>query len=189
MIIGMVGNQRAGKTLGAVAWLRFFAALAGQPVISNTFLNFPHTTFKNWRELLKFKNGIVLFDEIDTAIDSRNFKAADQLEFTHFFKQLGKNGITLFYTTQRMHMVEKRVREQTDWTVMCHKNWLSGRLTERWYDTQAGAEQAILVRTYSLQNPQEIYKMYDSFKPIETTMKTTPLNNEKPYAPYKPKNT
>lgn len=188
MIFGAVGNQRSGKTLGTVSWVRWLSELSDQPVYSNTPLQFPHKIFREWTDLKNIENALILYDEIDTAIDSRNFKSEDQNKFTHWFKQLGKRGLTLFYTTQRLHMVEKRVREQTDYILSCHKDWSTGQLTQTWFDTQAGIESARLIRTYQLdlQLITKVYIMYNTYQTIDTTMKTEELGNKK-YVPYKSK--
>jgi len=184
MIFGAVGNQRAGKTLGCVAWALWFAERTNQKISTNLRLNIPDTVqWETWQEMVKKtpNNCIIIFDEIDTAIDSRNFKSEDQMAFTHWFKQLGKRGITFFYTTQRMHMVEKRVREQTDYTIMCTKNWLTGKLSEQWFDTQAGMDNAICVKSFVIDNPSLIYPLYDSFQTVATTM----IGAKPKYARYK----
>jgi len=199
MIFGAVGNQRAGKTLGCVAWVLFFQTQSQyrrwngsiiidppQPISTNLEVFWANHHFSDWRQMMKITpdNSIILFDEIDTAIDSRNFKSEDQIAFTHWFKQLGKRGITFFYTTQRLHMVEKRVREQTDYLFHCRKNWLNGKLTEEWFDTQAGVEAAIPITKFNLEKPERIYKLYNSFQTVATTMIGEKKSN---YAPYKSK--
>lgn len=179
MIYRFEGNQRNGKTLGAVQW-----ALLMQEMLwnfyrlrSEIYANFPCTfqgwQFDTWEDLVGVDNGIILFDEIDTAVDSRNFKSEDQTKFTHWFKQLGKRGNNFLYTAQRDNLVEKRVREQTDFIVKCTKNWLTGLLEQEWLDSQAGQEpeRLIPIRKYVNYQPSVFYSLYDSFALVKTTMK------------------
>lgn len=172
MIVGHVGNQGAGKTLGSVMWAYYFSFLTGAPIVTNVEMSIYHLHFFDWHDMVELApdNSIILFDEIDTAIDSRNFKSTDQIAFTHWFKQLRKRGITFFYNCQRLDMVEMRVRKQTDYVVMCRKNWLWNKLKADWYDTQSGLENAFLVKSFNLDMHQRAYSLYDSFKTIKTTM-------------------
>jgi len=193
MIYRFEGNMRNGKTLGMVQWGLLFrlATIAVYKIPTRIYVNFPvsfpATRFENWRELETAKNAIIMFDEIDTAIDSRNFKSEDQQEMTHLFKQMGKLGNTFMYTSQRDHMVEKRIREQTDFVIKCQKSWTSGRLIQQWYDSQCGQtiEEWIPLHRYVNTAPHEFYKLYDSFAVVKSTLK----REEKipKYAPYKSK--
>jgi len=186
MIYRFEGNMRNGKTLGMVQWgllLQELTLLLYQiktDIYVNFPVSFPAIKFENWRELKKAQNSIILFDEIDTAIDSRNFKSEDQQEMTHLFKQMGKLGNTFMYTSQRDHMVEKRIREQTDFIIKCVKSWTTGKLVQQWLDSQAGQEPEKLIpmAKYTNHNPAAFYKLYDSFALVKTTLK-------REYARYK----
>lgn len=178
MIFRFEGNMRAGKTLAMTSWGAYLQYIVRQnlgiysPIWANYPLHIPFQRFTKWQELKNARNAIILFDEIDTAIDSRNFKSEDQQEMTHLFKQFGKLGNTFMYTSQRDHMVEKRIREQTDYIIKCGKDWRNNRLVQVWIDSQAGQEEEKLVylRKYIIDNPRLFYKLYDSFAVVETTM-------------------
>lgn len=172
MIYAFKGNMRSGKSLGMTAWGVLLSHMTGQTLYANYSIQ--HKNFRkffNWHALEGVKNSIILFDEIGTAIDSRNYKSRDQAEFTHLFAQMGKLGNTLMYTTQRMHLVEKRVRDNTDYIINCIKLWPTESLVQEWFDTQSSVETPTHIRTYSLKNPQPLYKLYDSFEVVKTNMK------------------
>lgn len=192
MIYRFEGNMRNGKTLGMVQWGLLFQELAQKiyGLKTEIWANFPVVfeakQFENWIELKRAKNAIILFDEIDTAIDSRNFKSEDQQEMTHLFKQMGKLGNTFMYTSQRDHMVEKRIREQTDFIIKCVKSWTTGKLIQQWFDSQAGQEPDKLIQMvkYTNHNPAIFYQFYDSFAVVKSTLK----RETKQYVHYKSKN-
>lgn len=178
MIFRFEGNMRAGKTLAMTSWGLFFNDILRRrgmqtSIWANYPINMPNVrNFENWRDLKHAQNALILFDEVDTAIDSRNFKSEDQQEMTHLFKQFGKLGNTFMYTSQRDHMVEKRIREQTDYIIKCVKDWRNNKLVQVWLDSQAGQEpeKLVLIRKFVIDNPRVFYKWYDSFAVVKTTM-------------------
>lgn len=156
--------------MGMVVWALWLQEQTQQPIYSNIPKMAGNARyFEKWRDLKKVENAIVLFDEIDTTADSRNFKSYDQIFFTHLFKQMGKKGLTFMYTSQRSHMVEKRIRDQTDYVIKTSKNWLTGKIKYDWFDCQTN-EFGTHVKTYLLTKPSVFYEMYDSFAIVESQM-------------------
>jgi len=175
MIVRFSGNMRGGKTLAMSMYGLMFAEMTDQPIVANYHLNSSTVDihrFSTWEDLEKYSNCIILFDEINTAMDSRNFKSEDQIKFSHFFQQIGKLGITFFYTAQREHSVEKRIRDQTDYMVECRRLWPTQALEYEWYDTQRSVEDPIYIGKMLLSNPVPFYSLYDSFEVVRRTMKT-----------------
>jgi len=179
MTIGAIGFQREGKTLTLVAHALLFQQYCWQELgmVVQIYCNFPcsfdYIHFENWEELRDIKDAIVIFDEIDTAIDSRNTKSKDQLRFTHWFKQNGKRGITLMYTAQMFSLVELRVRQQTDYVFECQKDFVNGYLIQRLWDKRSvpELEGSILRRRYINTKPSVFYGLYNSFAIVQTTLK------------------
>lgn len=170
--------MRSGKTLGMTIYGTMLAEATQQSIVANYSISRVFTgnrldihRFSTWRDLLKFRNCIILFDEINTAMDSRNFKSDDQILFSHFFQQLGKLGITFMYTTQREHSVEKRIRDQTDYVVECRRLWPSEAIEYEWRDTQRNADEPLFIGRYQLEQPNVFYSLYDSFEVIQSTLK------------------
>lgn len=172
MIIGVFGPQRSGKTLFASTMARYISLLYPLEVYSNFSLSFQHNKFQKWKDLENTYNSLIILDEIVTSADSRNFKSEDQMYFTHLFAQMGKRGNTFFYTAQNKHMVEKRVRDQTDWEIHARKNWTNGSILYTIVDVQLGEENSRIVGQYQMKDPSIAYSLYDSFEVVKTTLST-----------------
>jgi len=163
--------MRAGKTLAMTMWGCFLSEATGQKIYSNYWLNWDnHRQFKKWKDLQTVRNSIILFDEIGTAMDSRNFKSHDQIYFTHLFAQMGKMGNTFMYSTQREHTVEKRIKDNTDFVIYCEKDWVQDVLKQTWYDTQESIQTPKKIQEFTLV-PNKFYSLYDTYEVIKSTSK------------------
>jgi len=107
MIFRFDGNMRGGKTMSMTMMACFLSNIFEIPVYANYSLSsdwFPLARrFETWRDLRNVRDSIICFDEINTSLDSRNFKSKDQIEFTHVFQQQGKMGNTFRYSVQRLN--------------------------------------------------------------------------------------
>ena len=93
-------------------------------IVSNFKLTFPKIKGCYKPELLNmsfikdFKEqlyDIALFiDEIYVYIDSRNSVSKRNRVWSYFFNQTRKRGVDLFYSTQFLHQVDKRLRNNTE---------------------------------------------------------------------------
>jgi len=181
MIIGVFGPQRSGKTLFASSIVRYISVLYPVQVYANYSLGFEYTRFEKWKDLEEVYNSIIILDEIVTSADSRNYKSEDQMYFTHLFAQMGKRGNTFFYTAQNKHMVEKRVRDQTDWEINARKNWETGEILYSIVDVQLGELNARIIGQYLMKDPSIAYALYDSFEVVKTQLKTEQQTSRKSY--------
>lgn len=166
--------MREGKTLGMTAFGIVMGVTTGvTPIFSNYHIKYPNFNyFERWKELKNVENSIILYDELGTSFDSRNYKSEDQMVFTHLFSQMGKKGNTLLYTTQRDHQIEKRVREQTDYVIECSKDWSSGYMKQIWFNTQRGRESAEYINTFLILEPELFYEYYNTYEVIKTQIST-----------------
>lgn len=170
MIIGGFGNMRAGKTLGITALGVFLGTLTKQTIYANYHLNIEnYVYFQKWNELKNVRNSVILFDEIHTAMDSRNTKSSDQIYFTHLFSQMGKFGNTLLYTSQRFNAVEKRIRENTDFFFWATRHWPGSKLSQTWWDARESTETPKKLNTYILR-PEPLYGLYNTYEKVESTV-------------------
>jgi len=170
MIIGFHGNMRGGKTLN----MSVLGLIIAGAVKADLYANYSLKTanrFEKWRDLNGVFNSILCYDEIGTAMDSRNFKSADQIYFTHLFAQMGKLGNTFLYTTQRMHSVEKRIRDNTDYIFHCERLWPLEKIKVTVYDTRQSMEAPTKITEYTLEDPSKFYHIYDSFELIKSHIK------------------
>ena len=124
MIIGFIGKMGSGKTLSLVREIyKYF--LKGYTVYSNFGLSFEHTpidfsTLYKWVEEQKqLDNVVIALDEVHIMLDSRSGMSKKSKTMTFWLNQTRKMGVKLFYTTQYMHQVDKRLRSGTDVFVFC----------------------------------------------------------------------
>lgn len=126
MIIGYLGNIGSGKTCSLVR-LAFRYYLQGYTVYSNISLQFPHETirFKDLEAYAKsgtqFQKSFFLIDEIHMALESRRSGSKRNIVLSHLILQSRKRDIQVGFTTQSLHQVDVRLRNQTDVLGVCSK--------------------------------------------------------------------
>lgn len=174
MIFSFEGNQREGKSLGTTAFALWCSRLLGFiPIVANYHFtnlepNQPFKYFEKPSELKEIFNSIIVYDEIGTSADSRTWGSKEQVLFSHAFAQMGKRGNTFIYTAQRDYLVEKRVRQQTDFVIECEKDYYTGVLYQTWWNAQRGRDKAKLIGTYTVNDPTTIYGFYDTYEVIKS---------------------
>ena len=125
MIAAFIGNIGSGKTLSMVKEA-YNAHLQGRVVYSNFRLNFPYTPYTvedlvSWaknRESLP-SSFVLLIDEAHIYLDSRTSVANRNKVITYLLLQTRKMGCDVFFTTQFLHQVDKRLRNLTSHIVEC----------------------------------------------------------------------
>lgn len=138
MIIGFLGQPRSGKTLLMTYWLRQFY-LAGYTVVSNYHLSFPFEPFdidvidhlinneafqkqyKNLSEYYKAERIVIGIDEITAQMDSRTAMKKENILLSYLLMQAGKRNITIAWTAQLPHAVDKRLRDLTEFITFAEK--------------------------------------------------------------------
>lgn len=118
MLVGFTGNMGSGKTLTMTILAYVIAKKHHIPVFSNYWTEFS-TGVKSWDEVYKIERGILLLDEAHVPFDSRAF--ADDHGRTHFILQTRKKNLLVFFTTQHISQVDKRIRNVCDFIVACSK--------------------------------------------------------------------
>jgi len=118
----VLGERGSGKTL-FMTFLAYQYYLEGKKIFSNYHLKeIPYTyiTFKELASLPdEINNAVVFMDEIQIGADSYEiFKRSNKM-ITVFATQLRKRKITLYYSTQVFTMATKRLRQQTNFIIMC----------------------------------------------------------------------
>lgn len=118
-IIGAYGYQRSGKTLIAYLIAEKYRAL-GCKVYSNMIVK-EWTTIKSLNEIpLDYKPKVLLLDELYYFMDSRQFQ--NNAKSSIFFTTIGKQNILFIYTAINPDMIEKRIREQTNYMYIVKPN-------------------------------------------------------------------
>lgn len=117
VIYGFRGPIRTGKTL-AMVHQAYIDYKNGHEIASNIHLSFPHTYISTLEELEELRGNIakpkkLLLDEIWRWIDSRCTRDKKVTAISAICKYSGKRGIDIYWTSQFVHQVEKRIRDET----------------------------------------------------------------------------
>lgn len=125
MIYGFIGDIGQGKTLSMVR-TAYSLFKQGHKIYSNIKLNFKFEYF-TINDIIKyaendktFKNAVFLIDEAHIFIDSRNSMTKKNLIISYFILQTRKKDVTLLYTTQYFHQIDKRLRASTNAIIECY---------------------------------------------------------------------
>lgn len=115
VLFAIVGELGSGKTLALsyLAWNNWFKK--HRKIFSNyNFYGFPFTLIKTIPELDKMKTGFFAGDELWLWLDSRTTKKDRNRIVSNILLKSRKREITIAYTTQSIHQVDKRIRDVTD---------------------------------------------------------------------------
>ena len=136
MIIGFIGRMGSGKTLSMTRYAyKYFCA--GYQIYSNIKFNFPYKEY-TLQDLVDFANNdvplyksLIVLDEAHIFLDSRNAQRNKNKVVSYFLLQTRKKGCHLYYTTQRFHQIDKRLRDNSDVLIQCRtkKNHLGKQYT------------------------------------------------------------
>lgn len=124
MIAGYIGNLGSGKTLSMVRELVKLSK-RGYTIYSNFELSFQHEPldfdelFIMAQEQTPMDNVVIAIDEIHILLDSRSGMANTNKVVTFWLNQTRKMNVKLFYTTQHLHQIDKRLRSATNFFVFC----------------------------------------------------------------------
>ena len=124
MIAGFIGKMGSGKTLSMVREaLKYHAR--GFKIYSNFHLSVPYEPL-SFDELFamaenqeSLDNVVLLLDEIHILLDSRSGMRKVNKVLTFWLNQTRKMGVKLFYTTQHIHQIDKRLRSGTNFFIFC----------------------------------------------------------------------
>lgn len=124
MIIAYLGNIGSGKTLSMVkkAYEQF---KRGKTIYSNFKLNFPYKELTldillDMRSKdFDLKNSVILIDEAHIYLDSRRSASKINLIISYFILQSRKKSCDIYYTTQFIDQVDKRLRQTSHAYILC----------------------------------------------------------------------
>lgn len=171
MIIGIVGNMGAGKTLSAVAMaLKFENLTEDYDIISNFSIDFTDRIVTNPIDLEEASNelnGLQVLDEVWAWADSR--KSGENEIFNDMVINSRKRGWIIIYTAQDFHMVDKRLRDNTDYAVIPehHSKPNKDLLKIHVFDMPSFEH----VKTVKI-NPEPLYDMYNTREEVGTDNKS-----------------
>ena len=117
MLVAITGNLGEGKTL-CMTEIGYAQCRLGRSIYTNYDVGFPHELINTLEDMEQMqgspgKPAVALFDELWRWLDSRQFKKQknDILSKIIFYSR--KRDMDIFYTTQRFHQIEKRIRDVT----------------------------------------------------------------------------
>ena len=124
MILGYVGNIGSGKTLSMVK-KAYEQYKRGKTIYSNFVLNFPYIPL-TLDKLLSMKeknhdltNAVVLLDEAHIYLDSRRSASKVNVILSYFVLQSRKKSCDIYFTTQFIGQVDKRLRDPSHAYILC----------------------------------------------------------------------
>lgn len=119
LICGFFGYQRSGKTLMAYLLATSFNKI-GMNVYTNMNVS-GWITIKSLNDIpLDYKPKVLLLDECYYFLDSRNW--SNNTSASIFMNTIGKQSILLLYTSITPEMIDKRLREQSNYIFMAKKS-------------------------------------------------------------------
>ena len=114
MICGFIGKMGSGKSLSMTKELYKYYK-NGHKIVSNYGLSFPHeqmnfeTLYEKAENQEALDNVVIALDEVHIVLDSRSGMSSVSKMITFWLNQTRKMGVKLFYTTQYLHQVDKRL--------------------------------------------------------------------------------
>lgn len=132
-IVLFSGLQRSGKTFLAALIATYYNKKYDIPVFTNMGID----KFKRIRYLTDMpidkKPKVLLLDEAHFYLNSRNFKS--QADFIYFLNTICKRNILLLATAINADMIDKNLRIQLNYYVLCKKD--NNNLHYRIFDLQS----------------------------------------------------
>lgn len=163
-VIGIIGDRGAGKTC-LMTGLLYIDYELGNKIICNYTVKFPATymPFSKVAELPESLAGATLgFDELGIGADSRQFFAKRNNNIGKLITQIRKRKCLLYYTVQRLNLIDKRVRQQTDYFILMEKTPIAGKFVLRLVNGNSGELEA-----KTEYDGAQFFNMYDTNEIIE----------------------
>lgn len=129
----------------------------------------PFTSYKDFLHFASLENTLVLFDESNFTLDSRNFAAKGQVMFTELLNYLRKLRATIFFSAVEMETLDSRIRKIIDVYIFARK-----RNGYHYYEFYEFRTMRLLKRTQIpvkkmkfLLDQLDIYKTWKIVRPTE----------------------
>jgi hypothetical protein len=170
--VGINGVIGSGKTL-TMTYFAYQAHKKGAKVLSNYGLNFPHTLITS-TDILNYadehsqlKDCFLAIDEMHIFLDCR--KSSKNTALTYMILQSRKRGVNIYWTSQHFRQVDLRLRNNTDLAVECHPVKVDKALKAIKLDFQKclGSDVMQKIRTIFINNPEQLFKLYDTYEIVK----------------------
>ena len=124
MLIGIEGELGGGKTILLVKYLKE-EQQNGRKIYTNLTLNNIEYTPINILDFLEnnpeLNNAVIGLDELTVYVDCRLSMSKANRFFSYLVLQSRKRNVDIYYTTQNMDMIDKRIVEHTLIQIICEK--------------------------------------------------------------------
>ncbi len=124
MLIGIEGELGGGKTILLVKFLKE-EQQKGRKIYTNLTLNNIDYTPIDIMEFLtnnpELNNAVLGIDELTVYVDCRLSMSKANRFFSYLVLQSRKRNVDIYFTTQNMDMIDKRIVEHTLIQIMCEK--------------------------------------------------------------------
>lgn len=113
-LLAIVGTLGAGKTLT----LTYYASrdyCDNKKIYANYKLNFKYTRVHSMDQIFRMNAGSFFGDELWYWLDSRTSQSRKNRAIADIIRVSRKRGYDIYYTTQHLNQIDKRVRQITDY--------------------------------------------------------------------------
>lgn len=113
-LLAIVGTLGAGKTLT----LTYYASrdfCDNKKIYANYKLNFKYSKVTSMDQIVKMTAGSFFGDELWYWLDSRTSQSIKNRAIADIIRVSRKRGYDIYYTTQHLNQIDKRVRQITDY--------------------------------------------------------------------------
>lgn len=157
-VVCFMGSLGSGKTL-TMSLLSYCASMLGVPVYSNYSTSYA-LRISSLPHLFNLRSGLLVLDEMQALLDSREFKRNTNI--TQWLMLIRKFGLGLYYTSQHIDNVDKRLRLITDYIVWASKSYYNGSKCSVLNVYRVSGDSAIFRRRVTLQYAPSMFSLYDT---------------------------
>lgn len=176
--IAFCGPLGSGKTLNMTR-VAAMDAIGGRNVAANYPTSFARP-IRSIPDLFSLRDTLILLDELQATMDSREFKKAGDL--AQWILIVRKLGCSVCYTTQSFSFVDTRVRQITSYVYQCEPATWDGMNATKVELYAVRNEVGRLIRKFIMPHSELLYSLYDSF---DINVKLTEAGKEASFA-YNP---
>lgn len=167
-IVAWLGDRGDGKTLSIVAIAYIYSEM-GYNIYANFTLkgiDFTRITFQDLADFPEYlKDGLVLLDEGHIGADAYQVFNSRVQNITKFATQTRKRRLTVFFTTQVLTQVARRLRNMTNYICECNKTNIKGVVKVNIYDKNKIGNGGF-IKSITIDGRQ-FYDFYDTNEIIE----------------------
>lgn len=157
--IGIQGTLGSGKTLNMTR-IGALCRASGQTVYSNYETSFARP-IDSIPHMFTIRNSVLLIDELQSILDSREFK--NNASLTQWIVIVRKLGLSIVYTTQFLGQVDLRVRHVTEYVYACEKTFFRGKPATKVAVVRWRGEAGRVFKTFILPHNEALFALYNTY--------------------------